>query len=64
MSIKIYNQKNGALNEADRYELGRILFKAGYMVRAGKEKSSEKHNSTYSHYIEIWGDNDRPREGV
>ena len=64
MSVKIYNQKTGALTEADRYELGRLLFKAGYMVRSGKEKSSEKPNSAYSHYIEIWGDNDRPKEGA
>ncbi|MBQ6908387.1 MAG: resolvase [Clostridia bacterium] len=40
--MKIYSLKNGSLNEADRLELARLLIKAGYTVRIGKEKAPGK----------------------
>ena len=63
MSVQIYNQKNGALNEADRTELGRLLYKARYMVKAGKKKANDRPNSANVQYIEIWADGDWPEKG-
>lgn len=43
--MKIYPQKNGSLNEADRLELARLLVKAGYTVRIGKAKAPNKNTN-------------------
>lgn len=43
--MKIYALKNGSLNEADRLELSRLLIKAGYTVRIGKEKAAGKNTN-------------------
>ena len=43
--MKIYSLKNGSLNEADRLELSRLLIKAGYTVRIGKEKVPGKYTN-------------------
>ena len=40
--MRIYTLKNGSLNEADRLDISRLLIKAGYTVRIGKEKASGK----------------------
>lgn len=47
---KIENVKSGGLNEADRLEIARLLIKAGYTVRIGKEKPG--NSRTYSHFVE------------
>lgn len=47
--MRIYPQKAGALNEADRLELARLLIKAGYTVRIG----SEKPKGTNIYYVEF-----------
>lgn len=47
---KIENVKSGGLNEADRLEIARLLLKAGYTVRLGKEKPG--NSRTYSHFVE------------
>lgn len=43
--MKIYSLKNGGLNEADRLEIARLLIKAGYTVRIGKEKAAGKNTN-------------------
>jgi len=42
--LKIQAQKNGKLDEADRLEIARLLVKAGYTVKIGKEKKNGKSN--------------------
>lgn len=48
--IRIYPQRGGALNEKNRLDLARLLIKAGYKVRIGKEKMNG--GSTYTYFIE------------
>nr|DAN05742.1 MAG TPA: hypothetical protein [Caudoviricetes sp.] len=48
--IRIYPQRGGALNENDRLDLARLLIKAGYKVRIGKEKMNG--GRTYTYFIE------------
>lgn len=48
--MKIQNSKSGSLNEADRLELARLLLKAGYVVRVGREKPTGK--TVYVHFVE------------
>ena len=48
--IRIYPQRGGALNENHRLDLARLLIKAGYKVRIGKEKMNG--SSTYTYFIE------------
>jgi len=40
--VKIYEQKDGQLNKEDRLELAKLLVKAGYTVRVGREKPQGK----------------------
>lgn len=47
---KIENVKSGGLNEADRLEIAKLLIKAGYTVRLGKEKPAS--SKTYNHFVE------------
>lgn len=54
--FKITDQKNGNLNEADRLELARLLIKAGYTVRVGKDKIPGKNRNYY--YVEYEEDKD------
>jgi len=49
--MKIQEQKNGKWNETDRLEIAKLLVKAGYTVRIGREKK-EKSN-TYTHFVEF-----------
>lgn len=49
--MRIYPQKGGTLNEADRLELAKLLIKAGYRVNLGKEKQSG--SNIYTHYVEF-----------
>lgn len=49
---KIKSVRQGALNDADRLELAKILVKAGYCVHIGKEKDG-KSNTTV---VEYWED--------
>ncbi len=55
MTNKIYPQKHGTSNEADRLALATLLVKMGYTVRIGKEKKEAK-NSPNVAYVEYWGD--------
>ena len=51
--MKIYSLKNGSLNEADRLEIARLLIKAGYTVRIGKEKAVGKNTNII--FVEFTG---------
>ncbi|MCC0634558.1 resolvase [Clostridioides sp. ZZV14-6154] len=48
---KIYAQKNGSLNDADRLEIARLLIKAGYTVRLDKEKENNKSISCVEYFV-------------
>ena len=47
---RIYPQKAGALNEAERLEIAKLLIKAGYAVKIGIEKTKNKN----VYFIEYW----------
>jgi hypothetical protein len=47
---KITDQKDGQLNSDDRLEIARLLIKAGYTVRIGKDKIPGKNRNI--HFIE------------
>ena len=49
---KITSQKTGALNEADRLQLGTLLLKAGYTVRLGREKQPGNRSTSYTYFVE------------
>lgn len=51
---RIYVLKGRTLTDAERLELCRLLIKAGYAAKLGKEKQSGKQ--TYEHFIEFWED--------
>lgn len=53
---RIYSQKNNALNEQDRLDMARLLIKAGYTVRLGRERTGK--SSAYTYFIEYWEEND------
>lgn len=53
---RIYSSKDKSLNEQERLELARLLIKAGYIVKVGKEKPEGKPNAAYVHYVEYWKD--------
>ena len=50
--MKIQAQKNGRLDEADRLEIARLLIKAGYIVKIGKEKKNGK-SSVNVYFVEF-----------
>lgn len=54
---RVYSQKSGALNETDRIEIARLLIKAGYSVRLGREKPAGKQNGAFIYFIEYWEEN-------
>ncbi len=47
---RIYPQKAGALNEAERLEIAKLLIKAGYAVKIG----TKKPKNTNVYFIEYW----------
>ena len=51
---RIYILKGRSLSETEKLDLCRLLIKAGYAAKLGKEKPQGK--STYIHYIEYWED--------
>ncbi len=51
--MKIYSLKSGGLSEVDRLELARLLLKAGYSARIGKERPPG-NNTQYSYFVEFW----------
>lgn len=51
---RIYSVKDKGLNDQERLDLARLLIKAGYVVKIGREKPSRK--SSYMYYVEYWED--------
>lgn len=51
---RIQSQKLGSCNEQDRLDIARLLIKAGYSVRIGREKPEGKKNGAYVYFIEYW----------
>lgn len=51
--MRIQPQKCGSLTESERLDIARLLVKAGYTVRIGKEKPANKPNGAYVFYIEF-----------
>jgi hypothetical protein len=45
--VKIFEQEDGQLNKEDRLELAKLLVKAGYTVRVGREKPPGKRSYVY-----------------
>ena len=67
--MRIYAQKNGSMNEADRLNLLTLLTKAGYAVHIGKEKPKDRPNAANVFYVEysaaaIFPDNDKEDNNV
>ena len=54
MEVKIYQQRDGKVNEADRQQLAALLIKFGYTVRIGKERKDGSKANTY--YVAYKGD--------
>ena len=54
MPNRIQAQAIGNLNEQERLELARLLIKAGYIVRIGRQRKLKA--SGYDYFIEYWGD--------
>lgn len=53
---RTYSVKQNGLNDADRLELAKILIKAGYSVRIGREQKDQK-SKRYSYFVEYWEEN-------
>lgn len=53
---RIYSQKDKGLNEQERLDIARLLIKAGYTVKIGKERSAGKSNAAYIYFVEYWKD--------
>lgn len=51
---RIYSLKSGSLNESERIEIARLLLKAGYAARLGREKPQGKPSSAYEYFVEFW----------
>lgn len=49
--MKIYSTRNGSLSADECLELAKLLIKAGYTVRVGKEKLPGKSTALY--YVEF-----------
>ena len=54
MELKISQQSNGKVNEADRLALAALLIKFGYTVRVGKEKKDGSKTTAF--YVAYEGD--------
>lgn len=51
---RIYSNKRGQWNEADRLVISNLLVKCGYCVRIGKEADGEKRNASAKYFVEFW----------
>lgn len=51
---RIYSIRDNSLNESDRLDIARLLIKAGYSARIGREKPAGKSNASYKYFIEFW----------
>ena len=51
---RIYVQKNERLSDDDKLDLCRLLVKAGYAVRIGRENVGTGEKKRYERFIEYW----------
>ena len=51
---RIYVQKNERLSDEDKLDLCRLLVKAGYAVRIGRENVGTGEKKRYERFIEYW----------
>ena len=51
---RIYTLKGNKLNETERLEICRLLIKAGYTAKIGKEK--RPNSNTNDIFVEYWED--------
>lgn len=56
---RIYSQRHNSLNEEDRLELARLLVKAGYVVRLGRERPAGNTTGAFKYYVEYWEEDER-----
>lgn len=52
---RIYVLKDGKLSDEDKLDLCRLLIKAGYTVRIGKENKGTAEKPRYERFVECWG---------
>lgn len=50
---RIYSVKGNSLNESERLEIARLLIKAGYVVKLGRERIKPQSKS-YVYFVEYW----------
>ena len=50
---RIYSVGYNKLSESEKLDLCRLLIKAGYSVRLGRER---KNGNSYAYFIEYWKD--------
>lgn len=53
---RIYVLKDGKLTDEDKLDLCRLLIKAGYTVRQGKENKGTAEKPKYERFVEYWKD--------
>lgn len=51
---RIYGVDGGQLNQEERLDLVKMLARAGYAARVGREKPQEKPNGAYVYFVEYW----------
>ena len=54
---RVYNVDGGQLNQEERLDLLKLLARAGYSVRIGREKPKDKPNGAYIYFVEYWREN-------
>lgn len=54
---RVYNVDGGQLNQEERLDLLKLLARAGYSVRVGREKPKDKPNGAYTYFVEYWREN-------
>lgn len=54
---RVYNVDGGQLNQEERLDLLKLLARAGYSVRIGREKPQDKPNGAYIYFVEYWREN-------
>lgn len=54
---RVYNVGSGQLNAEERLELVKILARAGYAARVGRERPDGKPQAAYVYFVEYWNEN-------
>lgn len=51
---RIYNVCGGQLNAEERLDLAKMLVRAGYAARIGRERPEGKPNGALIYFVEYW----------